>query len=324
MPGACCGTYASGMSGDGSTIVGDAYVALNSSKTEAYRWTAAGGYQLLGDLGSASSGSAAYATSFDGSVVVGEAPVGTNTFGAFRWTASQGMMALPLLFAYAVTDDGTMVAGENNWWKTSRQTGTFGSCSDSQIGLSMVDLSADGSVAAGSGAFGTPFMGNFTNAYRSTPTGNCQNIDGHSRNSDAGGISADGQVIVGEEQIGGPYLAFRWTASTGMVDLGDLGGGLSRADATNRDGSVVVGHSLTSGSTGSAQAFIWTAKCGIQDLQTVLEKQGAKIPNGWILQIATDISEDGTVIAGYGLSPPRAGFKFGQTEPFRAVLPVPC
>jgi probable HAF family extracellular repeat protein len=326
MPGACCGTYAGGLSGDGSTIVGEAYVALNSSKTEAYRWTVTGGYQLLGDLGSASTGSAAYAASFDGSVVVGEAPVGTNSFGAFRWTAAQGMMALPLpmIFAYAVTDDGTMVAGDQYWWKTSGQTGNFGSCSDSQIGLSMVDLSADGSVAAGSGPFGTPFMGDFYNAYRSTPTGNCQNIDAHSRNSDAGGISADGQVIVGEEQIGGPYLAFRWTAATGMVDLGDLGGGLSRADATNRDGSVVVGHSLTSGKTSSTQTFIWTARCGMQDLQTVLEKQGAKIPNGWIIQIATDISEDGTVIAGYGISPPRAGFKFGQTEPWRAVLPAAC
>jgi len=178
------------------------------------------------------------------------------------------MVALPLGEADAVTDDGTMVAGGNAWWKTSGQTGTFGSCGDAQISLAMVDLSADGSVAAGSGPFGRPFMGDFFNAYRSTPTGNCQNIDAHSRNSDTGGISADGQVIVGEMQIGGPYLAFRWTASTGMVDLGDLGGGLSRADATSRDGSLVVGHSLTTGSTASAHAFIWTAQCGMRDLET--------------------------------------------------------
>ena len=89
-------------------------------------------------------------------------------------------------------------------------------------------------------------------------------------------------------------------------------------------GVVVVGHSLTSGSTGSAQAFIWTAKCGMLDLQTVLQHQGARIPNGWILQIATDISEDGTVITGYGISPPVQGSQFGQTEPWRAVLPTPC
>ncbi len=91
-------------------------------------------------------------------------------------------------------------------------------------------------------------MGDFFNAYRSTPAGNCQNI------------SADGQVIVGEMQIG----------------------------------------------------------------ETVLQNQGAKIPSGWILQFATDISEDGTVITGWGISPHVQGSEFGQTEPWRAVLPVVC
>src|SRR3989442_1987186 len=118
-----------------------------------------------------------------------------------------------------------MVAGGNTWWKTAGQTGTFGKCGDAQISLDMVDLSADGSVAAGSGPHGTPFMGDFFNAYRSTPGGNCQDIDPvGNRNSDAGGISADGQVIVGEMQIGGAYLAFLWTASPGMGNLWDLGG----------------------------------------------------------------------------------------------------
>ncbi len=324
QPGAC-GTQALGISGDGSVIVGAGCVS--SANNEAFRWTAAGGYQRLGDLGGGSSD--ARAASFDGSVVVGQSTDASGTPRAYRWTAAQGMVALPLLplgqEADAVTDDGTMAAGGNAWWKTSGQTGNFGNCGDAQISLAMADLSADGSVAAGSGPHGTPFMGDFFNAYRSTPAGNCQDIDPvGNRNSDAGGISADGQVIVGEMQVGGPYLAFRWTASTGMVNLGDLGGGLSRADAANRDGSVVVGHSLTSGSTGSAHAFVWTARCGMLDLQTVLKNQGAKISSGWILQVATDVSEDGTVITGWGISPHVPGSKFGQTEPWRAVLPAPC
>jgi probable HAF family extracellular repeat protein len=222
-----------------------------------------------------------------------------------------------------VTDDGTMVAGGNCWWKTSGQTGNFGKCSDAQISLGIADLSADGSMAAGVGPFGTPFMGDFYNAYRSTPTGNCQNIDDHTRNSDADGISADGQVIVGEMQIGGPYLAFRWTAFTGMIALGDLGGGLSRALATNHDGSVVVGTSLTTSSSSSNHAFVWTTNCGMLDVQTVLKNQGAKVPSGWVLQSATDISEDGTVITGFGISP-LPGSKFGQTEPWLAVVPSVC
>jgi uncharacterized membrane protein len=63
-----------------------------------------------------------------------------------------------------------------------------------------------GSAAAGSGAGGLDLFGQqATNAYRSTPAGNCQDIDAvFNRNSDASGISADGQVIVGEMQVGSP------------------------------------------------------------------------------------------------------------------------
>ena len=329
MPGSSCGTQALGISGDGSVIAGAGCVS--SGKTEAFRWTAAGGYRVLGDLGGGSSD--ARAASFDGSVVVGQSVDASGTPRAYRWTAAQGMVALPLLQAGtlgneadSVTDDGTMVAGGNVWWKTSGQTGSFGggTCSALQAPLRMVDLSADGSVAAGSGAGGLDMFGQqATNAYRSTPAGNCQDIDAvFNRNSDASGISADGTVIVGEMQVGSPYLAFRWTASTGMVNLGSLGGGLSRATATSQDGSVVVGTSLTTTSSGSAHAFVWTARCGMLDLQTAL--RGAKIPSGWVLQTATDVSEDGTVITGWGVSPPPPGFKFGQTEPWRAILPAPC
>jgi hypothetical protein len=60
------------------------------------------------------------------------------------------------------------------------------------------------------------------------------------------------------------------------------------------------------------------------DLQTALKNQGAKIPSGWILQTATDVSEDGTVITGWGVSPPVPGSTVGQTEPWRATLPAPC
>jgi probable HAF family extracellular repeat protein len=319
-----CGTQAFSISGNGNVIVGAGCVS--STNNEAFRWTAAGGYQRLGDLGSGTS--SADAASFDGSVVVGQSPPAGAISGSFRWTAAQGMMAVPVGYPNAVTDDGTMVAGGNAWWKTSGQTGNFGggSCTTPQAPLNMVDLSADGSVAAGSGKGGLDMFGQqATNAYRSTPAGNCQDIDPVvNRNSDASGISADGSTIVGEAQDSqGHYRAFRWTASTGMVDLGTLGGGnlLSNATATSHDGSVVVGYSLTTTSSASDHAFVWTAKCGMQDLNTVLK---SKIPNGWILQSATDVSEDGTVITGWGISPPVPGSNFGQTEPWRAVLPVVC
>jgi probable HAF family extracellular repeat protein len=331
MPGASAatgGTAAFGISGDGNVIVGYGWVPSSlpgGFAQQAFRWTPTGGYQRLGDLGGGTS--IADAASFDGSVVVGESPPPGAIFGSFRWTAAQGMMAVPVGYPNAVTDDGTMVAGGNAWWKTSGQTGNFGdgSCTDPQAPLTMVDLSADGSVAAGYGKGGLDMFGQrATNAYRSTPAGNCQDIDAVvNRNSDASGISADGSTIVGEAQDSqGHYRAFRWTASTGMVDLGTLGGGnlLSNATAASRDGSVVVGYSLTTTSSASDHAFIWTAKTGMHDLNTVLK---GKIPKGWILQVATDISEDGTVITGFGISPPPPGSNFGTMEPWRAVIPKP-
>jgi probable HAF family extracellular repeat protein len=128
-------------------------------------------------------------------------------------------------------------------------------------------------------------------------------------------------VIVGEHQVSGFWRAFRWTASTGMVDIGTLGGPESAAFAVNKDGSVVVGTSLTSGSSASNHAFRWTAKTGMQDLQTLL--QGTKASHWIVLFTANGVSADGTAIAGYGLSPKTGAFPFGQWTPFRVVLPVP-
>src|SRR2546430_7953387 len=101
--GAGFGTYASGISGDGSTIVGYGQLCTtfaadgscsSSSTVQAYRWTVAGGYQLLGGPGGTDffgNGTVSY----DGSVVVGENPQ-PNAYAAFRWTAAQGMMSLPM------------------------------------------------------------------------------------------------------------------------------------------------------------------------------------------------------------------------------------
>ncbi|HEY8715477.1 MAG TPA: hypothetical protein VIM00_08845, partial [Candidatus Acidoferrum sp.] len=115
MPGARFGTYASAISSDGSTILG--YGWVSSSKVQAYRWTVAGKYQLLDSPGN-SDFFGSGALSSDGSVIVGENPQ-PNQFAAFRWTAANGLMTLPFNIAAAVSADGSIVAGGDNWWKTS-------------------------------------------------------------------------------------------------------------------------------------------------------------------------------------------------------------
>jgi uncharacterized membrane protein len=73
------------------------------------------------------------------------------------------------------------------------------------------------------------------------------------------GLSDDGQVIVGLlwrlGLPGGTAHACKWTASTGVVDLGSNGGS-SRANDTNADGSVIVG--WTERFDGTWQPTVWT------------------------------------------------------------------
>jgi probable HAF family extracellular repeat protein len=85
---------ATGVSADGSVVVGSAYNAAGDPR--AFRWTAAHGMQDLGTLGG--DGSEATGVSADGSVVVGRAvktPQGSER--AFRWTAARGMQDLGTL-----------------------------------------------------------------------------------------------------------------------------------------------------------------------------------------------------------------------------------
>lgn len=324
MPGSAMGTDVSGISADGSTIAGYGWIcttfAANGScwsagDVQAFRWTPAGRYQALGTPGS-SDFFGSGAVSADGSVIVGEHPQ-PNQYDAFRWTAATGMVRLPMNIAAAVTSDGAMVAGGDNWWKTTGQTGTFGpfpgfSDQTSAYGLAGTAAApvAVGSAIKGSGAFGATF-----HAFRWTPGTGLQDLGllPGGDQSIAIAISANEQVIVGEATVGGYWHAFRWTAATGMADLGTLGGGESAAFAVNGDGSVIVGSSLTSGSTGSDVAFRWTAKTGMQDISTLVN-----VPPQLIAQSALGVSQDGTVIIGNGRNT-----QAGIDEPWRAVLPLP-
>ena len=94
-------------------------------------------------------------------------------------------------------------------------------------------------------------------------------------------VSGNGKVVVGAATTAsGEGHAFRWTASTGMEDLGTLGVG-SAALAVNSNGSVIVG--------GSGQhAFRWTSSGGMSDLGTL----------GGDNSIAYDVNDKGDVVVG--------------------------
>lgn len=338
MPGAMlgAGTFPQSISADGSTIIGWAWVCPNggtkcvsSDKTEAFRWTRSGKYQLLGDLGS-SIGSMAFAVSSNGAVVVGNAPKGSNSFGAFRWTA-KGMVALPvaLQFGNAVTPDGAMIAGGDVWCTITGEIGKFGPFAGNPDQTEAFGLGGtlQAPIAVGAALKGSDVNGATNHAFRWTPGSGLEDLGlTTGTQSIAIAISGDGNVVVGEAtDASGFWRAFRWTSATGMQDIGTLGGPESVAYAASQDGSVIVGTSLNSSLSDSNDAFIWTASTGMLSLRSVLDSDGVHSADNWVrVTSATGISADGTIITGFGLNPRSTQFPFGVNTPFRVVLPTPA
>jgi probable HAF family extracellular repeat protein len=294
---------ASAVSADGSAVTGG-YSVINGG-SHAYRWTACTGMIRLDPPSNGISN--AYDISGNGSVVVG---FGTGS-DAFRWTEPTGMTGLGLInaVATAVSDDGTLILGYGRlngqfspiqaWSKTGNGPVAPFNFPDY---LAIYAVSADNSIVVGGGG----------PAYRWTSsTGAVQlaDLDPDSQTSIAFDISADGTVIVGTSVAAtGEVHLVTWTGvNNTLTDLGILasrdGVGAS-ADATNANGSVIVGEAVTTvGNQNTAYAFIWDAAHGIRKLQDVLTNDyglGSQL-SGWQLTDATGISDDGNVIAGDGV-----------------------
>ncbi len=173
-----------GISFDGSVLVG--------AGTDGYGFVLKNGVGTeIGDFTTNAAqpwqkGSSASAVSRDGKVVIGTAATDDGET-AFRWTNG------------VLTDLGALPGGTDS---------------------NPTVLSADGSVIAGDSRVNgdsTAFVWSTSN-----PTVTALGSIG-GPGSYANAISADGSTIVGRGDIGGPYIhAYRWTAGSGMVDLGAL------------------------------------------------------------------------------------------------------
>jgi probable HAF family extracellular repeat protein len=103
--------------------------------------------------------------------------------------------------------------------------------------------------------------------------------------SEARGVSANGNVVVGSSISTNGDRAFRWTNNV-MTDLGTLPGGTSSdASGVSADGNVVVG---SSSSTNGGRAFRWTNNV-MTDLGTL---------TGGAYSFASGVSADGNVVVG--------------------------
>lgn len=286
-------SQAFGISPDSSTAVGESFQGDNR---EAAVWTGPAvfgpnGLSGLGDFPGGFTVSSAKGASNNGSVIVGKGftPAGGE---AFRWTPGAGLVSL-----------GDVAGGEVN--------------SEAN------DVTPDGTVIVGSV---TPDA--FTEAARWTQASGWEQLGrlpGYAI-SQGLSVSADGETVTGWSSSGedGGEQAFVWTATAGLVGLGDLNPGgprvFSRAWDISADASTIVGQALNP--EGEFEAFVWTDPAagglGMLSLADVLIGLGqGDALAGWSLTEARGVSADGRVIVGSGLNPS------GQTEGWIAVVPEP-
>ena len=209
---------------DGSVVVGWAETTGNASQ-HAFRWTEASGMVSLGTLGGTFS--FAIDVNADGSVVVGRSDTtGDTAFHAFRWTDASGMADLGTLggahsFAFGVNADGSVVVGwaetTGNALRAFRWTDASGMADLGTLGGTYsvaIDVNADGSVVVG---HATTAGGAVQRAFRWTDASGMVSVEDWLRangvtvasdfTSAASGVSADGNVVVGQTTSDTAFIA---------------------------------------------------------------------------------------------------------------------
>ena len=340
LPGAGFLSSAYGVSPDGSTVVGYSYAQMTYNPDTfgrpAFRWAENQEPKMQG-LGGLPVGaeystySYAYGASNNGIVVGKSNSTLAGQFQAFRWTAASGMVGLGDLqggafysAAYGVSKDGMVVVGES---ASANGTEAFRLENNIMVGLGDLSgqtfkstaygISANGSVVVGAANSAKASLFS-SEAFRWTAASGMVglgDLPGAGFNSQAYSVSSDGNVVVGEGLSGMGNEAFRWENGE-MIGLGKLTQfAYSKALGVSADGNRIIGSGYYDY---NSEAFIWDKGKGMRSLQDVLQTVYGLNLTGWTLTSATGISEDGSVIVGYGIDPA------GYTEAWLAKInPVP-
>jgi probable HAF family extracellular repeat protein len=260
--------------------------------------------------------------SSDGRVLTGD---GTTGSGVARWTREGGLTYMNTPYSgssKAISGDGTTVVG-NAYPLNQFSQPTYQGLVWNPTGTTLIPDVPGGRDDAG--ANGVSYDGSIVVGYVNNSVGSesirwtettgavgLGTLGGQDTNSAAKAISRDNKVIIGTS--GYNYVAtyngvsvqtsssqaFRWTAETGMVGLGDLPGDLpgnpftvgasgSYARATSADGNVIVG---TGSSSNGYEAFIWTPTTGMVGM--------GDLPRGGFDSAAYDVTDDGSIVVGFG------------------------
>ena len=306
---------ASGVSADGSVVVGNSYSAVSNTNA-AFKWTASTGMVGLGFLPGYAN-SLATGISADGSTIVGydfnDFYVGPENFfqlQAFVWTADTGLIGLGMLPGYAssaalgISADGSTIVGvcltvdngsfvQQQAFRWTAATGMVGlGYLPNGVFSEATGVSADGSIVVGSSynnVRGEAFV--WTASAGMVGLGQ---VPGDFLSTNATGVSSDSSTVIGI-RYGISSEAFAWTAGNGMIGLGYLpGDSRSFPGGTSANGSTIVGSS--SNDQDHLEAFAWTNATGMMGL--------GYLP-GDSVSASYSISADGSTIVGFSGSAQR-------------------
>lgn len=327
-PGISSNTPLVTVSGDGQVLVSDAPNAQN--KMNAAIWQGGSTWNLLPTTGFASCDAFllnSYDANTDGSVIVGLAWVAGCQAHAFRWDATNGTVDLGTIVAgrssraNSVNGDGTIIVGWQDTLNGQRRGARWINGVESYMpsyvaptGTSYVvgealGVSPDGQHIVGYNVFGAP-AGPAWHFDDTTDTVYAlQNLAQFgSQDALAGGVSADGSIIVGT--TGGIPIgrkALIWVNNGAPQDLKtyiESKGGtiapytsLGTAMDISADGRTIVGWGAGAGNPSGAWIVHFPADCPA-DLSgdgTVGPEDLAQVLGAWGGRGSADLSGDGTV-----------------------------
>jgi hypothetical protein len=254
---------------DGSVVVGSCGVSV--SDYDAFRWTAAGGFEILDD---SQGPSGALDVSADGTIVIGFAAEGT-----FRWTAAGGMTQDGALF---FSDDASAWITGSTWMTAS---------TNQSLGFEPLQISGDGNVVVGYESEGAD-----TKAYKWTAGGSTVELPPPSgmTNAVAKCASKDGSVIGGKAEMGGQIYGVIWRGTT-PESVGVTAEVRSATDAgiqiLTDDGSAGLSFHYAYGT------LYWSESGGLRPLYQVLNESGAVLEELDIYE-AQGLSGDGRFVVG--------------------------
>lgn len=316
---------------DLGVVVGSAQRA--DGTTHAFRWTASGGMVDLGTLGGTSSSASDVNR---GGLVVGSADRADGRSHAVLWAATGapvdlGTLGGPASAAAAVNDSG-QVAGRADaddlykhpfrWDAATGMTDLVAALSEpAAFYWASVDLNEAGQVAGvvdgydPTGVEGEyviawdPVVGLLPMSFSLAAGG----YDGTTAVIDDAGRVAGTAYHVADAGSGcWPARAFRWDATSGVVDLGTLGG--CRSWSLDVTSGVVVGASTLATSELAQHAFVWQPATGMRDLGTLGGSQSQAVAVSTAGRVAGSASTSAEQVHAVVWDPPARSVTLRATD----------